>query len=370
MKIANFVGTLKVEDGVTRVVLTLIREAQKKGIESIIITGWAEDASMSPVPVIQVPSVIVPVYKEYRLSTLGIREFSKKLDEFRPDIIHVHSPDTIAWAALRYARKRKIPIVATHHTGFDKYLAYYHADFLKASVWFLMKQTYSQMVFVTTPSSVVTKEFLDHDIANAVTIPWGVDLDRFSDSFRSVIWRKQILKKKRKFILLCVCRITWEKDLRTLAEVYKLLNNKRKDFVMVIAGDGPAREKLESLMPGAIFLGHIGGATLSKVYASSDIFVFPSTTETFGNVTIEAMASGSVPVVANAGGSKSLVINGKNGFLTKPKDSKDICDKVNALLDNSQLRKRMRNASLVFAKRFGWEKVFSKLLKMYKKSLR
>lgn len=368
MKIAYFIGTLlKQDDGVSRVLLALIREAKKKGIESVIVTGWAEDASIFPVPVIQVLSVIFPFYKDYRLPLPGIRGFKKRLDEFGPDIIHIHSPDTIALAALKYAKKRQIPIVATYHTDFGRYLDYYHLSFLRPAVWAVLRRLYKQMRFVTTPSQVISDELIGHGIPNVQTTPWGVEFTRFDSSFCSPEWRDKILKGKKKTILLCVCRLTWEKDLQTLAQTYNLLKKTRNDFVMVIAGRGPARRELESLMPGAIFLGYIEGAEFSKVYASCDIFLFPSTTETFGNVTIEAMASGLVPVVADAGGSKSLVKNGETGFLARPKDPQDTYEKVSILLDDPKLRERMRNAGLDFVKNFTWEKVFKGLLQIYLK---
>lgn len=366
MRVAYFIGTLKKEDGVTIVLLALIREAKKRGIESIIITGWAEDASISPVPVICVPSVIFPLYKEYRLPLPGMRGFAKKLDEFRPDLIHLHSPDTIAWAGLKYAKKNKIPILATHHTDFMRYLAYYHLGFAKPAIWAIARELYNKLSLVTTPSFVTADDLRSHKIKKVMAIPWGVDFDRFNSSFRSQDWRKKILDGKNGCILLCTCRLTWEKDLKTLAKAYNLLRQKRDDFKMVLAGDGPVRKELEEMMPGAVFLGHIESRALSEAYASSDILVFPSTTETFGNITIEALASGCVPVVADAGGSKTLVQDRKNGLLTRPKDSQDVFLKVNFLLDNQIERERMRETGLEFSKDFSWEKVFDKFLKIYR----
>jgi len=370
MKIAYFIATLLKEDGVACALLELIREAQKKGIESLVVTGWTEDKSMSSVQIIQVPSVKFPLYKAYRLPLPGVRGFEKKLDEFQPDIIHIHSPDTIAWAALKYAKKRHIPIIATYHTDFGRYLAYYHLSFLRPVVWSALRRLYKQMRFVTTPSQLISDELIGHGILNIRTIfHGGIDFTQFGSSFRSSEWRNKILKGKNKTILLCVCRLTWEKDLQILAQTYNLLKKNRDDFAMVIAGDGPVRKKLESLMPGAIFLGHLEGSEFAKVYASCDIFLFPSTTETFGRVTIEAMASGLVPVVADAGGSKSLVENGKTGFLARPKDPQDTYEKVSILLNDPQLRKRMRNASLNFVKDFTWGRVFEDFLQIYSKCL-
>ena len=365
MKVAYFIGTLKKEDGVTRVLLALINQGIKRGVNSIVITGWAEDPTICPVPVIQVPSIVFPLYKEYHISFSTMKKFEKQLNEFKPDIIHLHSPDTIAWSALKYAKKYKTPIMATHHTSFCKYLSYYHINFLKPLVWFLLKKLYKQVSITTTPSQIIAQELIAHKIPNVRTVVWGVDFARFSDSFRSQKLRKQILKQGEKFILLCVTRLTWEKDLRTLAKAYNLLKQNRKDFIMVIVGDGPARKDLELLMPRATFFGYLEGLKLSQIYASSAIFVFPSTTETFGNVTLEAMASGLVPVVADAGGSKLLVQNDKNGFLTRPKDYQNIVKKINILLDNDKTRNKIRQVALEFSKNFTWEKVFNKLLKIY-----
>ncbi|MFA5936608.1 MAG: glycosyltransferase family 1 protein [Candidatus Paceibacterota bacterium] len=365
MKIAYFIGTLKKEDGVTRVLLALIREAQKKRVEPIIITGWAEDSSISSVLVVQVPSIVFPLYKEYKLPLPGIRGFEKVLNEFKPDIIHIHSPDTIAWAALKYAKKYKIPIVATFHTDFDKYLIFYHLSFLRPLLWFIFKRLYRQMNFVTTPSQIVSQELIDHNIPNVYTIPWGVEYEWFNISFRSLDWRYKILNDKKENIILCVCRLAWEKDLRTLAQIYNLLRKYQNNFSMIVVGDGPARQKLESLMPDTIFMGHLEGLELSKVYASCDIFLFPSSTETFGNVTIEAMASGLVSVVAEAGGSMMLIKNGENGFLAKPNNVRDFYDKVSLLLNNEELKKRMQNNGLNRVKNFTWQKVFDDLLQKY-----
>ena len=372
MKITHFIGTLKKEDGVAQVILALIREAKKHNIESTIVTGWVEDASMSPVPVIEIPSVVFPLYKEYKLPIPGMRGFERQLRVFQPDIIHVHSPDTSAWAAVKYAKKYRIPIIATHHTDFSRDLSYYHVGFLRPLVWKLLKKLYGQMGAVTTPSIVTSEELASHGIARLETIPWGVDFSRFAPAFRSEEWRKKILGTKARdtSMLLCVCRLAWEKDLRTLAEAHGLLRRERKDFVMVVAGDGPARKELETLMPNAIFLGYIGEDELSHAYASSDIFLFPSSRETFGNVTIEAMASGIVPVVANAGGSRTIVKDGKTGFLAVPKSAEDFAQKTMMLLKDHALKERMKEAALQDAQHYSWEGVFARMLAIYHRLLK
>ena len=368
MKVAYFIGTLKKEDGVGVVLTNLIKEGNKKGVESLIVTGYAEDPSMVAARVIEVPAIVLPIYKEYKIPLPGMRGFKKALDEFHPDVIHIHSPDPVAWAALNYAKKNGVPIMATHHSDFARYLSYFNIASLKPAVHALLRKLYRQMAVVTSPSVETTEDISNKDVT-VVTIPWGVDQTKFNPGFRSASWRTEILPEGGTHVILCICRLIWYKDLRVLADAYKLLMENRNDFRMVIAGDGPARAELETLMPGALFLGHIEGEELSKVYASTDILLFPSQTETFGNVTIESMSSGVVPVVANAGGSKSLVVDGVTGWRAEPGNPHDFYKKVVNLLEDPSLFQNMRAASLVAAKEYAWDLVYERFLKLYQECI-
>ncbi|MCL4392006.1 glycosyltransferase family 1 protein [Patescibacteria group bacterium] len=367
MRIAFFIATIKKQDGAVRVLLDLVREAKRRGIESVIVTGWTADPESVPVPTIVVPSMKFPLYPEYRFPVCGERSFEKELDAFHPDILHIHSPDTGAWSALKYAKKRTLPVVATHHTDFPKYLSYYHLGFLDKFVWFLLRSLYNRVAVVTTQSDVVALDLKKHGIRNIVTIGWGVDLERFNPRFRSDLWRQDTLHGEASSMVLCVCRLTWEKDLRTLSAAYVLLKEKRRDFRMVVVGDGPARKGLEALMPGAVFTGRLEGSELSRAYASSDVFLFPSTTETFGSVTLEAMASGVIPVVADEGGSKSVVRNGEDGFLARPKDARDFSEKVNFLLDHPDARQKMKDTAVRSAHGMSWSATFERFLSEYQR---
>jgi len=365
MKIAHFLGTLKKEDGVTSVILSLVKEAEKMGHDNIIVTGWAEDESITQAKIIQVPSFIFPLYKEYRLPIPGMNGFEEKLNEFHPDIIHVHSPDTIAWAAIKYAKKNNIPIIGTYHTNFCQYLDYYHLSSLQSLVWNTLKRLYKKMDLITSPSETVSKELTDLGIKNIYTIPWGVDSSKFNNSFYSDTWRNKILKGETKKIILYVGRLTWEKDFKTFIETYNLLKKNRNDFTVVIAGDGPIRKELEILMPEVLFLGHLDHKELSVAYASSDVLFTPSSTEVFANVPLEAMSSGLIPVIADIGGIKMLIENKNIGLLCKPKNAKDFYNKINTLLDDQKLQSEMHTNIKNFIKDFTWEKVFDNIYEKY-----
>lgn len=203
-----------------------------------------------------------------------------------------------------------------------------------------------------------------HGFATTEFLPHGVDTDTFNPSYRSEEWR-HAHGLDGKTVLLFAGRLVWEKDLRTLAESYRIITARRDDARFVLAGDGPIRSELEQLMPGALFLGQLSGEDLSRAYASSDVFVFPSTTETFGNVTLEAMASGIPPVCAREGGAWGFVKSGTTGLLAEPRDSLDLARQVEQLLDRPDRRRAMGHAALDFARQQSWDRIVDRLLASY-----
>jgi glycosyltransferase involved in cell wall biosynthesis len=165
--------------------------------------------------------------------------------------------------------------------------------------------------------------------------------------------------------LLYAGRLVWEKDLATLADAWRLLSARRRDVAMVLAGDGPVRAELERMMPGTLFLGHLNGPELSTAFASSDLFVFPSTTETFGNVSIEAMASGVPPITAREGGAYGVVEHGVTGVHVNPRDPEDLARTIESLLSDNSRRDFMAAAALKHARTQSWPAIFDRLIASY-----
>jgi phosphatidylinositol alpha 1,6-mannosyltransferase len=207
-----------------------------------------------------------------------------------------------------------------------------------------------------------------HGINNLVYLPHGVDTNSFNTSYFSNEWKKQN-GIENKTVLLFVGRLVWEKDLDTLAKSYKILANTRNDAAYVIVGDGPIKDELKKLMPDALFLGYKSGRELAEAYASSDIFVFPSTTETFGNVTLEAMASGIPAICAREGGAYGVVNDGINGLTVNPRDPEDLSGKITYLLNYPEKRNELRKNAILFAKEQTWEKIFKKLVFSYQETI-
>jgi len=366
MRVVHFAGTMRPEhDGVTRVLYRMTGALTGLGIEHAFVSPILPPVEERSVRMIEVPSVAFPLYKDYRVAAPGMRHFAEETLSYKPDLLHIHSPCSLGYAAVRFGRKHKIPVVATYHTHFASYASYYNVQLLTPFGWNYLRHLYDGCDRVFVPSLPILDELWDHGFRRLHHLPHGVDTRVFQPSFRSFDWRKAHGITGDKKMLLYAGRLVWEKDLRTLAMTFEVLRRRRSDFILALAGDGPVRHELTSMMPGAVFLGQLSGEALSTAYASSDIFVFPSTTETFGNVIVEAMASGVPPICARAGGAAGIVQHGVTGVLTTPRDPAEFANAISQLLDTPARREAMGLQALEFAKRQSWEAIFRKMVDLY-----
>jgi glycosyltransferase involved in cell wall biosynthesis len=351
-------------DGVTRVLYKLIEGLEQYNINSMFFSAIIPPEDEQQVEMFRVPSITFPLYKEYRFAVPGYKHFEQALKNFNPDIIHINSPCSLGYAAIKYGQRYRVPVVATYHTHFVSYARYYKVKALESVSWNYFRNIYNKCQAVYVPSQPVLSELKENGINNLIFLPHGVDTEVFNRSFKSPGWKKEH-GIEGKHALLFSGRLVWEKDLKVLADAYEILMNKRNDIVFVLAGDGPVRPELEKLMPEALFLGYQGGADLSAAYASCDMLVFPSTTETFGNVTVEAMASGLPPICAREGGAYGIIKDKVTGLIAEPRDAGSLAEKIELLLDNPNLRKDISENVYEFAQTQSWDNIFKKLFGSY-----
>jgi glycosyltransferase involved in cell wall biosynthesis len=194
-------------------------------------------------------------------------------------------------------------------------------------------------------------------------------VDRFNPGHRSASWRRKHGIDEDEVVVAFVSRLVWEKGLDTYARVIERLERQDVPHRSLIVGDGPARDELEARLPNTTFTGFLRGETLSRAYASADVFLFPSDTETFGKVTLEAMASGLPTVCADAAGSRDLVDEGTTGFLCPPDDPDAFTDRVRRLVLDASRRKSMGTAAYERAQDFARDRIHARLVQHYEELL-
>ncbi len=353
-----------IADGVALTLNRLVGYLLSQGVEVLVFAPTTDQPAFAHQgTVIPVPSIALPARPEYRLA-FGMGGAAKRaLLEFQPDIIHIAVPDLLGHAALAFAKKHNIPAVASYHTRYETYLKHYgYLAGLEGWLKRRLKAFYGAVREVYVPSES-TREALLADGLRDNFKPWprGIDIERFTPAKRSMDWRARHGIGTDEIVILHVSRLVREKRLDTLTAALH-----RLPYRNVIVGDGPDRALAERELPDAIFLGHKTGEDLAIAYASCDLFIFPSDSESFGNVTLEAMASGLPCVCANATGSRSLVADGETGFLADASDADGFARHLARLAEDATLRGRMANAARARALTFSWPETLGRMLGYYR----
>ncbi|HLT45677.1 MAG TPA: glycosyltransferase family 1 protein [Rubricoccaceae bacterium] len=366
LRIALFTGNyVHIRDGVSLTLNRLVRYLEAHGHEVLVFAPTVDDPALEPAgTLLPVPSVPAPGRPEYRLSVAFPKKARARLEAFDPDLVHVATPDYLGVRAVRWAQKRGVPAVASFHTHFASYLKYYHLGAIEPTLWAYGRWFYRHCAQVYVPSEAMAEVLRENGITTPTRL-WsrGIEAGRFAPAKRSAVWRAG--HGFRAPVVAFVSRLVWEKGLETFAEVVERLEREGVPHHSLIVGDGPAREALERRLTATVFTGHLEGEALATAYASSDVFLFPSETETFGNVTLEAMASGLPTVAADASGSRGLVRDGVTGFLCPPGDDAAFYDAVVGLVRNDRQRVRLGAAARREALTYDWGAIMDRLVGYY-----
>ncbi|WP_026882253.1 glycosyltransferase family 4 protein [Clostridium akagii] len=367
MRVALFTDTfLPQVNGVTNTLSKLIEYYKSKNIEYLVFAPDSYLELNKNYNVEKFVSIKFFLYPECRLSLPNIFRLRNSLLKFKPDIIHIMTELNMGIAGLTYGKKLGIPTISSYTTNFVQYLKYYNLDMFQNALWNYMRWFHNQNEITLCPSMETKKLLISHGINNTGIFSRGIDINNFNDKFRSIELRKQ-LGIHDKIVLLYVGRVAKEKDINILQEGYAKILNRYKDKVaLIITGNGPELEVYKKSFPkGTIFTGYKIGSELAKIYASSDIFVFPSRTETFGNVVLEAMASGLTVIAANAGGVKDTVDNGINGMLFKPGDAEDLANLIIEIIEDKSLMNNIKHNATKTVLERSWDCIFQNLIKTY-----
>ncbi len=373
MKIAYFSDTFLPQiNGVTNTLGKLDTYLEKNSIEHMFFVPEYPETyqSENPSKVRRFKSVRFPIYNECRLSIPLYASLSKKIDQFRPDLIHLVTPLGIGWMGLKYARENGIPLVSSYHTNFDAYLKYYKLEYLEDTIWNYFRWFHNFSGINFCPSADTMKVLENKGLKNTRIWARGIDTERFSPVHRHLNIRRKF-NALDKIMFLYVGRVAAEKDLDILQECMNNINALHPGKAcFVITGDGPYAGHLKKNAPGNMHLtGYLKGMELAEIYASCDVFLFPSSTETFGNVVLEAMASGLPVIAADAGGVKDSIRHTSDGFLCKARNALSFTKAMEKFLKNPDLAVSMGAEARRHTLNKSWNSIFDGLLKDYQEIL-
>jgi len=368
LRIALFSGNYNyVRDGANQALNRLVAYLLRQGATVRVYSPTTESPAFEPAgDLISLPSVSIPGRAEYRLSTGLPSSVRADLAEFDPNIVHISSPDIAAHRAVSWARRRKIPVVASVHTRFETYLSYYNLEFFEPLIRAIMRRIYRRCDALLVPAQS-TAAVLRAQRMNKLIYMWtrGVDREQFNPGRRDIEWRRSLGVADHELAVMFLGRLVLEKGLDVFAETVDLLVQRKVPHRPLVIGDGPARNWFEQHMPTGIFVGQLVGSDLARAVASSDVFLNPSVTEAFGNVTLEAMACALPVVAAAATGATNLVRDGETGMLVEPGDVEGFAEALETYARNPDLRRQHGEAGLEYARTQDWDEINGAVLKTY-----
>ncbi len=372
-RVALFSGAYNhIADGVALTLNQVVDAFERRDIPVRVFAPTVENPALDHNgTLVPVPSISFPGRSEYQCSMGITRSVREALDAFGPTLFQISTPDLLGCHALRYARSNDIPVAGTFHTHFASYLKYYRLSWLEPVVWAYLRRFYQKCDHVYVPTTAMGEILRQHGISDGVK-RWrrGVDVNRFAPAHRSPAWRRAHDIAEDEVVVAFVSRLVWEKGLKVFARVIEQLRRDGIPHRSLVVGDGPVREELERRLPETIFTGFLDGDELTTAYASADLFLFPSDTETFGKVTVEAMASGLPVIGADAAGSKDLVVDGTTGRLCQPGDADDFAEATRELIADPDLRHQMSVAAVERAQDFTWDAILAQLVRHHDALLR
>lgn len=352
---------VNVVDGVTLTLHRLVETLESVGVEVVVVAPDGVNQELDGASnLIPIPSLALPIQKGYRLS-LGFNPWvTSALDEFSPQVVHVATPDLTGWMATRYARRRQLVLTGTYHTNFATYLKYWGVvpSVLTPVAWHLLKRFYAPFDQVFVPTDSLGQDLVNREIlAHYGVLARGVDHDRFHQGQRGPRWRLRYGIGQEELVVLFCARLVWEKGLRTLVAGLRRLQEIGPPHRVMVVGDGDQKRWMERQLPEATFTGYLSGDDLARAYANADLFLYPSTTDTFGNVTLEAMASHLPVIGAYAPGTRTLVEPEESGVLVEPDDPEALAQAAALVLEDAAYRKQLAIGAGRRAKEFRWPEI-------------
>ncbi len=368
LRIALFSGNYNyVRDGPTQALNRLVGYLMAQGAAVRVYAPTVANPAFAPTgDLVSAPSFALPGRSEYRVAMGLPGVLRRDLAGFAPNLVHVSAPDFLGHRAVTWARNHYLPVVASVHTRFETYLRYYGGAFLEPAAVAILRRFYRRCDAILPPSQSMVDLLREQRMNDDIGI-WsrGVDRTIFTPAARDMAWRRDLGIGDTEFVIGFLGRLVLEKGLDVFASVIAELERRGVAHQVLVIGEGPARGWFASQVPTAVFGGFQEGSDLGRAVASMDVLFNPSVTETFGNVTLEAMAC-AVPVVAAiATGATSLIDDGVNGRLVDPSNIAGYADALQAYAEDRDLADDQGLAGESLSAAYGWDAINQKVVDKY-----
>lgn len=368
MRVALFSGNYNyLREGANQALNQLVGYLERcAGAEVRVYSPVTDTPAFEPAgTLIPVPSIPLPVRREFRLAPGLPRSVRRDVAHFAPDLVHVATPDILGTRAQTFALQNGIPLVVSMHTRFETYLDYYRLDWLRPALERHIRRFYrrSDHVLAPTPGLVAEMKRLRGD-GQASLWSRGVDRERFSPARRSLEWRRALGIGDDMVAILFFGRLVLEKGVGAFVGALQQLQA-RFPVKPLVVGAGPAADVFSAL-PSAVLTGHLDGADLARAVASADIMLNPSTTEAFGNVVLEAMAAGLPVVSADTPSAAALLTHGHTGLLCPPHDLPRYAAALSRLVDDAGARRGMGQNARAASAAYSWEAASASVAAAYR----
>lgn len=359
-------------DGVVTRLRRTLEELAQTGDEVLMVAPAGGPDSYAGVPVLGIRGLRVPLYPDgdgyppKRVALPG-PALSRALRAYRPDVVHAIQPVLLGVGAVAFARRNRVPLVASYHAHLPSYAKLYRLGWLESAGWHYLRGLHNCAQVNLATSRATLAELDCHRVQRLALWPYGVDLQRFRPERAGDAWRERLSQgHPERVVLLYVGRLAKEKTVERLVEAVRC----RPDVSLAIVGDGPLRDQLQRRFAGTAttFLGFLGGDELAEAYASADVFVLPSETETLGMVTLEAHAAGLPVIAADSPAARELVRHGVDGLRYDPRAPGALAGAVRLLAGDPALREAMGRHALQAVSGATWRHATESLRDHYRRA--
>ena len=303
------------------------------------------------------PGIPIPRYTQLKMGLPSRRALLRAWHERRPDLVHIATEGPLGWSALAAARKLGVPVTSDFHTNFHAYSKHYGVAWLARPVAAVLRRFHNRCDCTMVPTDEMAAELARLGFERLRVVGRGVNAQTFSPARRRSELRAQWGAGEQDLVALCVSRFAPEKNFPLVLEAYEAMRRANSATRLVLVGDGPLLAQLRKANTGSVIAGRLVNGELSAHYASADVFLFPSVTETFGNVTLEAMASGLAVVAYRYAAARQHLEHGRSGLLAEPGDRAGFIAQAERLAREPGLARELGCAARAAAEPISWERI-------------